>query len=157
MARNKFASSVLSSSVGIAIGAVCVSWANIASAIPPANIQGTWNLIANQSAGTLTITSQDDLGDGCPQIAGTIAGNIQFSGNTSIAGYYCPSTGRLAFARNFSDKNASPFPFQIWVGNVSDVGTATSPGPDRMGGTFHILLSVPGTVGLGEYPFQGQK
>jgi hypothetical protein len=157
MARNKFASSVLSSSVGIAIGAVCVSWANIASALPPANILGTWNIIANQSPETLAITSQYGGGAGCNQILGTLVGSSssQFPGSSTILGYYCPSTGRLAFSR-YLVAPSTPIAFQIWVGNVSDVSTATPQGPNRMGGTFHILLGNPGVV-LGEYPFQGQK
>ena len=65
-----------------------------------------------------------------------------------MRGYYCPSTGRIAFAR----KNAGAVVIQTWVGNLSDVGV-----PNRMGGTFHALDTAAGSGVLGEYNFQGQK
>jgi hypothetical protein len=126
--------------VALAVGTLGLVWASAANAAPPASILGTWSIVGNQHVGSLNITSQ---GTGtCAPINGTI-----YSSNP-VRGYYCPATGRIAFAR----KNTAGVVIQTWVGNVSDAGT-----PNRMGGTFHALDAAAGSGAPGEYHFQGQK
>ncbi len=144
MAHNKLVATVVTKSVVMAIGAVCVSWANIASAAPLADASGSWKIIGNQSAGVLKITQGSSSG-ACKPISGTLYGDSQ------VVGYYCPATGRLAFTRQI---NGRPAAAQMWVGNVSDVAQGK---PNRMGGTFHAVNTGAGSGILGEYHFQGEK
>jgi hypothetical protein len=68
--------------------------ANIAMADGwPVSVVGTWSVLANQSAGTLSITSQGATGN-CRSITGTILGK-------PIVGFYCPFSGH-------------PLPAQFW-------------------------------------------
>ena len=123
------------------VGALSLVWGSVATAAPLANVSGNWSVVANQSAGVLAIFQ--GAGAPCAPINGTIFGNL-------VRGYYCPSTGRIAFAR----KNPAGVVIQSYAGNVSDVVVGL---PNRMGGTFHALDTAAGSGILGEYHFQGQK
>ena len=133
--------------LAIAAGTISLVWGSMATAAPLANVTGTWTIVGNQHAGSLRISSQ--VGPlPCQAIDGTI-----YPGTTvshPVRGYYCPATGRIAFAR----KNTAGVVIQTWVGNVSDVIASA---PHRMGGTFHALDTAAGSGILGEYHFQGQK
>ncbi len=143
MAYNKLVVTVVTKSVAMAIGAVCLNWANIAGAAPLPSVTGSWNIIGNQSAGVLNVT-QGTSPLPCKPISGTIYGN------NPVVGYYCPATGRLAFTRQILGSSAA----QVWIGNVSDVISGQL---HRMGGTFHAVNTGAGSGNLGEYHFQGQK
>jgi len=84
----------------------------------PLSVLGSWNVLANHSTGTLSITSQGTTGN-CQPIAGTIFGN-------PIVGFYCSYSGRIHFLRN-----SGPTTFQDYTGNLSQTGS-----PLYMGGTF---------------------
>lgn len=132
--------------MAIVAGTVGIVWGGLASAAPLATVSGTWSIVGNQHVGSLRLSQ--GVGGVCKPIDGTI-----YPGTTvshAVRGYYCPPTGRIAFAR----KNAAGVVIQTWVGNVSDVVTGL---PHRMGGTFHALDSAAGSGVLGEYHFQGQK
>jgi hypothetical protein len=131
--------------VALAVGVAGLFFGSMAHAAPLASVAGVWNIIGNQHSGSLILGQ--GAGGVCKPIAGTIYPGVL---NHPVRGYYCPSTGRLAFTRN----NALGQPIQTWVGNVSDVVVGQ---PHRMGGTFHALDSGAGAGVLGEYHFQGQK
>lgn len=134
--------------MAIVAGTVGIVWGGLASAAPLGNVLGTWNIVGNQHVGLLRLLSQGSESGACKSINGTI-----YPGTTvshAVRGYYCPATGRIAFAR----KNAVGVVIQAWVGNVSDVVAGL---PHRMGGTFHALDGAAGSGALGEYHFQGQK
>lgn len=101
----------------------------------PVSVLGNWSVLANQSPGILSITSQGAVGN-CRAITGTI-----FGGNP-IAGFYCPFSGRIHFLRNSAGAT-----FQDYTGNVSQTGLTL-----HMGGTFASDLGS-----FGEYSFQGSK
>lgn len=118
----------------VAVPALAADW--------PRNVVGTWDLQANQSAGTLVITEQRH-GEGCVPITGTI-----YSTNL-IQGFYCRLSGRISFLR----KTTGNVTFQTYSGNVSQ----QVPGlPLWMGGTF---ASEEYNLGgeLGEYSFFAKK
>lgn len=73
------------------------------------DVSGTWSVVANSFSGTLTV-SQGNATTLCKPIKGTIA-FPGFATNT-IDGYYCPSTGRIVFARVDSLKG----PIQFYQG-----------------------------------------
>lgn len=128
--------------------AVCIASmvaSSFAHAAPPSSVSGRWSILGNRHSGFLDI-SQSLSTDVCKPVSGVIYPGTTVAG--AIRGYYCPSTGRVAFAR----KNAAGVVIQTWVGNVSDVGV-----PLRMGGTFHALDAAAGSGIVGEYHFQGQK
>jgi hypothetical protein len=129
----------------IAAGTIGLVWASIANSAPLPNVIGTWSIVGNQHVGSLRISSQTGPLP-CQAIDGTIYPGTSVS--HPVRGYYCPATGRIAFAR----KNTAGVVIQTWIGNVSDAGT-----PNRMGGTFHALDTAAGSGILGEYHFQGQK
>ena len=131
----------LKNHLAVAVGTLGLAWGSVATAAPLANVTGNWSVVANQSAGVLAIVQ--GAGAPCAPINGTIFGN-------PVRGYYCPSTGRISFAR----KNAAGVVIQSYAGNVSDVVVGL---PNRMGGTFHALDFAAGSGILGEYHFQGQK
>ena len=122
-------------------------YGNLANAAPPTSVTGRWSILGNQSSGFLDLV-QTIQANTCRAINGTIYPGTPAS--SAVRGYYCPSTGRIAFAR----KNAQGIVNQTWVGNVSDVVFGA---PLRMGGTFHALDTGAGSGILGEYHFQGQK
>ncbi|MBM4255304.1 MAG: hypothetical protein FJ147_05340 [Deltaproteobacteria bacterium] len=139
-------SKTLKNRVAIAVGTLGLVWGSIANAAPLANVSGTWTIVGNQHVGSLTLSQ--GIGTPCAPINGTIYPGTSVS--HPVRGYYCPATGRLAFARN----NSTGVVIQTWVGNVSDVITGA---PHRMGGTFHALDAASGSGVIGEYHFQGQK
>src|SRR5689334_20374077 len=100
-------------------------FAGSAMAQYPASVVGTWTAEANQSTGSLIITSQG-TNSPCNSIAGTIFGD-------NIVGFYCPSTGRFGFVRN----DSTGVTFQVYSGNVS-----ASDSNLFMGGIFGSLLSA---------------
>lgn len=132
--------------LALAVGTIGLVWGSLAHAAPLASVTGTWTIVGNQHAGSLRLSQ--GIGTPCAPLNGTI-----YPGTTvshAVRGYYCPATGRIAFAR----KNAAGVVIQTWVGNVSD---AVAGLPHRMGGTFHALDTAAGSGILGEYHFQGQK
>ena len=134
---------VLASHSGIIYGVgVGINSTPITNTTSLADISGSWNIIGNQSAGVLKI-AQLASPSACKPIEGTIYED------SKVVGYYCTSTGRLAFTRQINDQPAAA---QMWVGNVSDVSE-----PNRMGGTFHAVNTGVGSGALGEYGFQGTK
>jgi hypothetical protein len=107
----------------------------------PGSVLGTWNLVANQSALTVVVSSQASTGK-CRQITGTVTDNT--SGEVdSLLGYYCPTSGRLHFTRT----TPSGQTFQDYSGNTSDKGKTT-----YLGGTFSEVASP---LNVGEYAFFG--
>ena len=130
----------LKNRVATAIGAIGLAWGSVATAAPLANVSGTWSIVGNQHVGFLTLSQ--GVGTPCAPINGTIYLSH------AVRGYYCPSTGRISFAR----KNSAGVVIQSWAGNLSDAGHT-----NRMGGTFHALDPAAGSGALGEYNFQGQK
>ncbi len=142
MAYNKLVATVVTKSVAMAIGAVCLNWANIAGAAPLLDVSGSWKIIGNQSAGVLKVT-QNASTLPCKPISGTIY-------NTNpVVGYYCPATGRLAFTRQILGSSAA----QVWIGNVSDVIRE----PNRMGGTFHAVNTGAGSGYWASIIFKGRN
>jgi hypothetical protein len=142
-------SMTLKNRLAIAVGTIGLVWGSVANAAPLANVTGLWSIVGNQHAGWLSLSQPlfPPVPTQCKPISGTIYPGVL---NHPVKGYYCPATGRIAFAR----KNLAGVVIQTWVGNVSDV----VPGlPHRMGGTFHALDSAAGAGTLGEYHFQGQK
>ncbi|NJR70735.1 MAG: hypothetical protein HC771_20400 [Synechococcales cyanobacterium CRU_2_2] len=144
MTSHKLTAALATKSISLAIGLVCLSWANIASAAPLPDISGSWKIIGNQSDGVLEI-KQAPSPLACKPISGKLFGFSQ------IVGYYCPATGRLAFIRQDNERPAAN---QMWVGNLSAVVQGQ---PNRMGGTFHAVNAGAGSGELGEYNFQGVK
>lgn len=131
----------------MAVSVASVVLANTTHAAPPSSVTGRWSIIGNQHSGYLDLSQLTGTAT-CRDLLGTIYTGTSASG--AVKGFYCPSTGRMAFSR----KNASGVEIQTWVGNVSD---AVSGLPLRMGGTFQALDAAAGSGPVGEYHFQGQK
>lgn len=131
----------------LATAAAALLWGSVANAAPLSSVTGRWSIIGNQHSGFLDLAQSVGTA-ACRDLNGTIYPGTTASG--AVRGYYCPATGRIAFAR----KNASGVEIQTWVGNVSD---AVSGLPFRMGGTFHALDAAAGSGAVGEYHFQGQR
>jgi hypothetical protein len=110
----------------------------------PSSIVGTWMGFANQTAVQLVIITQGTTG-ACRTITGTFS-NVPSGGASNIVGFYCPSTGRVAFVRNDVATNDT---FQSYSANVSATGTTL-----RMGGIFAQVSPVST---LGEYNFAVSK
>lgn len=108
-------------------------WSSAASAsgAPPATVVGSWAARANQTTGTLSITSQTGAGT-CKAITGTLFG-------VALQGSYCPGSGEINFA--------VPGSVQFYEGVVGDVGAVTF-----MSGHFSQWVG-----GLGQYNFSAQK
>ncbi len=104
----------------------------------PTSVAGNWSIVANQSAGTLTITQPASTLN-CRPITGSIFGN-------PIEGFYCPSSGRIAFSRKINNIAA-----QYYQGNFSQAGAIT-----RIGGNYSSVNSSIGGP-IGEYSFYGTK
>ncbi|MBD2515318.1 hypothetical protein H6G93_09900 [Nostoc sp. FACHB-973] len=125
--------------------AVCCgtfAWGNSAYADGwPASVAGTWSVVGNQSVGSLVI-NQPSSTLNCKPISGTIFGT------TAIEGFYCPSSGRIAFVR----KSSNNFPYQYYQGNLSQTGSTL-----RIGGSFSAFLSNGSGGSLGEYNFSASK
>ena len=102
-----------------------------ASTSPPASVVGAWSARANQSTGTLNITSQAGAG-ACKAITGTLFG-------TALQGSYCPGGGEINFA--------VPTANQFYEGVVGDAG----------GITFISGHFAQWSGGHGRYNFSAQK
>ncbi len=131
-------------SASLVLGALAAS---TASATPPANIVGTWDVVldANQTA-VLVITDQGGAGApgavNCRLVIGTI-------GIAPIRGSYCPANGLLHFLHNNLSTGRTVRDF---TGLVSeDVVT----GDRKIAGTFHVDNAAFGN--LGEYPFSATQ
>ena len=132
----------LSAAIGVALSvgsAHASSW--------PASVVGTWDMMADQNSPVLTITSQGSSGK-CRPIAGTLV-DTATAANDDIAGFYCPSSGRISFLRIIPSNNET---FQVFIGNLSDKPTRGN--QQRMGGTF--LEETGPTTLLGEYEWFAQ-
>ena len=68
----------------------------------PSDVSGVWRVKANAHVGTLTIRQQSNS-EVCKPIKGTIY-------SSAIEGYYCPSTGRIVFARYLPGTDTKPKP-----------------------------------------------
>lgn len=113
-----------------------------AYAAHPPVITGVWSLVANQSVGNIAINQLASAAT-CKPVTGNMFGN-------AIEGYYCPSTGRLVFAR----RTAAGVPFQLYQGYVSRDGAI-----DRIGGSFSIWNPAGGGLpneGV-DFPFLASK
>ena len=109
-----------------------------AFALPPASIVGQWEGFSNLSEITVSIQTQTLPGP-CEAITGTMA----FSGGTdNIQGFYCPSSGRISFARN----QPSGLTIQTYSGNVSDAAST-----EVIAGVFEVVGAGGGR--RGEVPF----
>ena len=115
-----------------ALASMSLLWIAGANAAAPASIAGTWSAVGNQTLGKLEI-SQAASAATCKPIRGSI-----FSSTTTIEGFYCPVTGRIAFAR----RTAGGVPFQLYEGHVSRDGAV-----DRMGGSLIIWNGAGGGLG----------
>jgi hypothetical protein len=116
----------------------------------PASVTGTWNVVGNQSVGTLVLTQYvGAVGAQCKPIRGTIYGV------DAVEGFYCPGSGRISFLRY---SGATVTPKQHWSGNLSQLVAGQ---PLRIGGLFATFdhNNVSGTLGgsLGEYNFSATK
>lgn len=115
----------------------------------PASVTGTWNVICNQTAGTLSLVQfAGAVGSQCKPIRGTVYGA------DAVEGFYCPGSGRIAFTRHVGANTTTVR--QHWQGNLSQNANVV-----RIGGSCVATLhnNVSGTVGgsLGEYNFSGSK
>ncbi|MFN6528546.1 hypothetical protein [Nostoc sp. ChiSLP03a] len=126
-----------------AIAVCCGTFSGVSSAYAdgwPTSVAGTWSVVGNQSSGSLVIT-QPASALNCKPISGSIFGN-------AIEGFYCPSSGRIAFVR----KSSSNFPYQYYQGNLSQTDSTL-----RIGGSFSAFLSNGIGGSLGEYNFSASK
>jgi hypothetical protein len=110
----------------------------------PANIDGTWTILANNTqAFTFTVQSQSSDSP-CALITGVIG-----APNDTLIGYYCPATGAVSFLRNSAASGAT---FQVFTGAVSWAGSQNqmtgnfsnySSGSDV--GAFSFSATIPGS------------
>ncbi|MCC5617325.1 hypothetical protein LC605_19990 [Nostoc sp. CHAB 5836] len=84
----------------------------------PTSVVGNWSVNANNSVGTLSITTQSATGN-CRPITGSIFGD------RITQGFYCPFSGRIHFLRQVGNT------FQAYTANLSQNATTL-----RMGGLF---------------------
>ena len=116
----------------------------------PASAAGDYDVVGNQAFGVLSITQfSGDVGSQCKPISGLIYGRDR------IEGFYCPGSGRIAFARK-KGTAADAVTSQFWAGNLSRAGETV-----RMAGTFYCTPhdNAHGTIGgsLGEYNFAAER
>jgi hypothetical protein len=122
------------------VGSAIMLWSGVALADGwPTSIQGTWNVVANQTAGQLII-SQAGAGV-CKRITGTIFGS-------QVQGSYCPGAGTLTFHRYL---NANKTASQFYRANLSQQQVNR---PLRMAGSFAVRSDLDSP---GEYSFYGVK
>jgi hypothetical protein len=129
-------------SCAISIGSIPLLWMAAANAAHPPSIAGNWAVTANQTLGTLVIVQPASAAI-CKPITGNIFGN-------PIQGNYCPSTGRVVFAR----QTGAGIPFQLYQGHVSRDAPV-----DRVGGSFLIWNAAGGVLpdqGV-DFNFSGTK
>jgi len=116
-----------------------------AMAAPPANVVGSWVILADQTYTTLDISNQGGPGAPgaveCRVILGTI-------GVAPIRGHYCPKSGRIHFLHNNLSSGAT---MRTFTGSVSQDAS----GAMHMAGTFNVLAAAFGNYG--EYPFSANK
>jgi len=123
---------------GVLLSLSLLSGSAFASSPWPASIKGTWNMSANQSTLTLTITQVSGSGP-CKNIAGTLVDSV--NGPADIEGYYCSNSGRFGFLRESPSDLET---YQVFTGNLSYPGSST-----YMSGVFDQEVgSTPG-----EYDF----
>jgi len=87
---------------------------------------GTWTFLYNQFGDDLVVSAQTDTGRGCQTITGNFVSST--GGTNPFTGFYCPSTGRIIFAR------LRPTTQQLYIvfeGNLADRGKV-----DKMAGTY---------------------
>jgi hypothetical protein len=133
-------------SLAAALGVV-LSFGSAQASSWPASVVGVWDMFADQNSPVLTITSQGSSGK-CRAIAGTMA-DAATGANDVIAGFYCPSSGRISFLRTGANNTPT---FQAYVGNLSDKPTRGN--QQRMGGTFGEETGA--ATSLGEYEWFAQ-
>jgi hypothetical protein len=85
----------------------------------PSTVLGNWNVIANQSTLTLTISKESGPAP-CKEITGTLVDSV--NGPANIEGFYCNDSGRISFLRK-SPTNSQTY--QTWTGNLSYPGDNT--------------------------------
>jgi hypothetical protein len=124
-----------------AIG-VALSFGSAHASSWPASVVGIWDTFADQNSPVLTITNQGTSGK-CRSISGTMVDPAS-GANDVIAGFYCPSSGRISFLRTGANNGQA---YQAYIGNLSD--TPTTGNTRRMGGTFMEETGSP--TSLGEY------
>ncbi len=100
-----------------------------AEAARPANPSRAWQVIGNQTSGSLVI-DQSAVPMARRVITGSIFGN-------AIGGSHCPTKGRIAFVR----KNSAGAPFQIYERPESQDGVT-----GKIGGSFMIWNSAGGAI-----------
>ena len=108
----------------------------------PANIEGEWNVVANQTSGIMTISQSGDPGQ-CSPIKGQIIG-------APLLGFYCPASGRITFHR-FSDFSGKKEAYQFYAGNLAWEQAGQ---PMHMAGSFATRSDLENP---GEYSFYGTK
>ncbi len=109
----------------------------------PTSVQGSWSAVAAQSTGTLTITHPTSTLN-CQPISGTLFGN------STIQGFYCPTSGRISFVRVYNQGIGNGGAAQYYQGNLSLTGSTL-----RIGGTQTTFDTAGGS--LGEYNFSATK
>jgi len=112
----------------------------------PVSVVGTWASLADETVGTIQITSQLNPNLLCRSITGFYTDQTSGGPNT-IQGFYCPFSGRIHFLRFI---HGTRITFQAWSGNLSRVGV--NPKQISMGGTFSSDLNS-----FGEYGWQATK
>ena len=104
----------------------------------PTSVKGTWQINANNSTGTLVISTQSAATTKqCRKITGNLLGS-------PMVGFYCINSGRIVFQRL-----ASGIVIQVYSANLSQ-GTNATPGT-VMGGSYAAFQDFQ----YGEYNFFG--
>jgi hypothetical protein len=115
--------------------------APLSAADPPHDVSGTWDLLSNDTSGTLTV-NQSNSGSRCNKLTGT----LDTDETGSIVGSYCLDDLHITFTRFIDGDDA---PYQIYEGYVSDDG-------QTMAGKF-FDLSNEGRSNRSTAPFIGER
>jgi hypothetical protein len=115
--------------------------APLSAADPSHDVSGTWELLSNDTSGTLTI-NQSNSGTRCNELAGT----LDMDKTASIVGLYCLDDLHITFARFIDGEDA---PYQLYEGYVFDDG-------QTMAGKF-FDLSNEGSSTRSTAPFIGER
>lgn len=100
--------------IGLILGALCTG----AHAQTSANLTGTWQILSNNTPGTLVLQHTINTYR-CKHLTGTFR-----AGDTGpVVGVYCPYARRIYLARH---KDDDPVPFQMYEGHVSNDGKTIS-------------------------------
>jgi hypothetical protein len=110
----------------------------------PSKVVGKWTGGANEDSVTIKILSQASTTE-CSQISGTFVDNTA-GVSSDILGFYCPSSGRIAFRRTSVGTTSA---FQNYTASLSVKGTTT-----YMGGVFSENATA---TNVGEYAFYASK